>query len=178
PADPGDADTDGPNGPAPMSTVLIDVPQTTGASTSADFVLSQSKKTKRIEIGTVDMACPVMLSSTSAPYVYVELKNNGAQRALMSVWTSSAGSGLSNTANALTVYPGATPPASDALRQECLGKAAYSCSSSPCNGWPGLASSDGDAVEVPANGSVIVFVQGEATKTGSFKLSVRTDFLQ
>lgn len=177
--DPGAKDGDGPDpSTAPGVDGVIEVPQATATAAAADLILSQTKKTKRIDIATTNLTCPVMLSSTQAPFVYVELKNAGPKRALTSVWTSSSGGGPSNTANALTIYPGATPPATDAARQDCLGRVSYECSGGPCVGWPGLSSSNGDAVEVPPNGSVLVFVQGEVAKTGSFKLNVRTDFLQ
>ena len=178
PDDPGEDPKDPPAPAASGIDGVIEVPQATGTSTSADFVLSQSKKTKRIDIGSTNLTCPVMLSSTQAPYVYIELKNLGSKRALTSIWTTTTGAGPANTANALTTYPGATPPATDADRQECLGSVSWSCQGSPCTGWPGFSSANGDAVEVPPNGSVLVFVQGEVAKTGSFKLNVRTDFLQ
>jgi len=179
PGDPPEEDPKDPTDP-PASGIdgVIDVPQSIGTTEAADFVLSQAKKTNRLAISVSNIACPVAISTAQAPYVYVQLKNKGAKRALMSLWTASTGAGPANTANALAIYPGPTPPASDAAREQCLGTVSYSCSASPCIGWPGLASSAGDAVEVPANGSVIVFVQGEVSKTGSFKLSVRTDFLQ
>ncbi len=180
-SDPNDPDgSNDPSTPPPPSGVdgVIQIPQATATATSADFVLSQSKKTKRLDIASSNLTCPVPLSSTQAPYVYVQLENKGPKRALTSVWTSATTGGPSNTADALTIYPGATPPATDAAREQCLGSLSWSCSGSPCTGWPGLSSANGDAVEVPANGSVLVFVQGEAAKTGSFKLNVRTDFLQ
>ena len=177
-----DDDKEDPNDPpAPAASGVdgvIEVPQATGTTASADFVLSQSKKIKRIDIGSTNLTCPVQLSSTQAPYVYVELKNLGNKRALTSIWTITSGGGPANTANAITTYPGATPPATDAAREDCLGSVSWSCQKSPCTGWPGFSSANGDAVEVPPNGSVLVFVQGEVAKTGSFKLNVRTDFLQ
>jgi len=174
------SDTNDPSDPNATSGVdgVIEVPQATGSAASGDFVLSQSKKAKRIDIAATNLTCPVTLASTQAPYVYVELKNTGTKRALTSVWTTTSGSSPANTADALTVYPGATPPATDAAREECLGSVSWSCSGGPCTGWPGLSSTNGDAVEVPATGSVLIFVQGEPAKTGSFKLNVRTDFLQ
>ena len=177
--DPGPKDQDpDPSGPTSGVDAVIDVPQATGTSASADLVLSQTQKVPRLEVGTSNKTCPVTLSATEAPYVYVELKNAGAKRALTSVWVSPSPGGPSNTADALTIYPGATPPATDAARRQCLGILSYSCSTSPCVGWPGLSSSAGDAVEVPPKGSMLVYVQGLTAKTGSFKLNVRTDFLQ
>jgi hypothetical protein len=174
PPDPAD-----PDDTAPDVDGVLPISLSSGGEVSADFILSQSKKIRRIAIGQTDLACPVMLGSETAPYVYVELRNNGSGRALTSVWTTSSSTGgLSNTANAVAIYPGATPPTSNALREQCVGKAVWSCSTSPCNGWPGFAASAGDAVEVPAKGSVIVFVQGEITKTGTFTLHVQSNFPQ
>lgn len=151
------------------------VPQVVGTSASSELILSQAHRTKALD--TYDLSCPAVLSSTDVPYVYVELKNTGTARALTSVWISSLASGPANTSDVMTVY--ASLPKTEAERKSCLGGISYSCSAAPCPGtWPGFSSGAGESVEVPAQGSVFVFVQGEKTKTGSFALNVKTDYLK
>lgn len=164
-----------PTTPTAGADKAVVIAETVGGTVAVDVLLSQSRKIADITTGT----CPVaVFPDYLAPYAWVEVRNDGSQTALVSIWTASVGGGPAMTADLLAVYPGAAPPDGDARRQ-CLGRVVNGCNSAPCtNGYPGFAAAAGHAIEIAAGEQVVLYVQGEATQTGGAKISVKTEFLE
>jgi|GEM_PF-4434289 len=169
--------------PAPTgdADAAMHVPQTNGQITSRDLVLSQTKKTEGLPMSSSAYyaTCPLYAPSippASVPYVWVEVRNPGAKRALTSIWTSSIpGTTAADTSDAIAVFSGANVPTE---KTGCVGRAVRYCAEEPCTEGPGLSALSGNAVEIAAGASVLVFVQGLPTQTGGFRLSVKTELLQ
>lgn len=166
-----------PNGSPPPSSGTLPAPSgidaalavpALGATSSTMLVLSQLQKDFSPDVGS----CPTVLVSPQRPYVFVEVRNTSDQNALVSIWASTGTTGTSTTIDTMAIYAGNTRPTA---LYDCVGAVVASCSASPCTGYPGYASSAGNAVEVPAGKSTIVYAGGEPGTTGTFTLNVRSE---
>jgi hypothetical protein len=151
----------------------IEVAPTIGGTNSTLATLSASQ-TMPLLAGF----CPTAtIGTTSTPFVYLSVHNPNAQDAVVTIFTSQA-TGGPIVGTVLAAYSGAANPTTDALRKACV-KGVSTYGDTSITGSSSFASLSGaDAVTVPANGTVRVYLAGElATSVGTVKLSARTDNL-
>jgi hypothetical protein len=161
---------------------VLTIAATVGQDVTTTLLFSQSQVGNGAYGG--DYACPVTPTSDPDPYRFVELRNPTSQLALVSVWTSIHAGGAEMDTWMMAYDNGAmVPDISSFAWSECTGWVSNDCHTAPCApapaAWAGLVAGDNHAVEVPAMGSVIVFVASKhIATTGTFDLSARTEFLQ
>lgn len=150
-----------------------------GATVSAVYPLRATFAAKRMT-GT----CPngTLSSTTTHPYVYVELVNPTENALTVSAWNTAATSGGAVIDTLMTWYAGNTKPTDDASRKACAKGIGDSCPASlPCGDskWAGLT--DANAITLPPFGSALVFfgsyfaTGSGSTSEGPVKLVVRTE---
>jgi hypothetical protein len=160
----------------------IEVPPTVGG-VSGTIVTLRSAKTAPKLTGT----CPNATLSTTvtSPYEYVHVHNPNAKAAVVTVFNSLAPGGVVFH-TVLAAYAGAQSPATDAARKACLAGGVNTFGDDALTGDFDFASlGDGDAVTVPANGTVTIYVGAyskfdaakPAASTGPVRVSVRLDAL-
>ncbi len=130
--------------------------------------------------------CPnATVSATITPYTYIQVKNDTAKTAVVTIYNSLAPGG-STFKTVLAAYAGAAPPSGDAARKACL-KGVASTGTSALTGDSKFASLDGTkVVTIAPNTTISVYVGAyyaysattPGNSTGKVKLVVRTESLQ
>jgi hypothetical protein len=156
-----------------------------GGKASGTFTLTADLVAPRLEFTDV---CPNgTITPTVSPYQIVRVSNPTAQAATVSVWSSKAATtGAVDLDTIMASY--AALPSTDASRRACSVGVNDMCSDAAdpteCKiQWAGLTKVGNQAVTVPANGSVYVYVAsfyaaGSGTAaTGDYVLTVRTESL-
>ena len=163
----------------------LQVSPTAAGKASGTFTLTADLVAARVEFNDV---CPsATLTATVSPYQFVRLQNTTAQTATVSVWTSKAATaGAVDLDTLIASY--ATLPSTDAARKACSVGVNDACTDktdpTEClSQWAGLTKAGSQAVTVPPNGSVYVYVTsyyaaGSGTAaTGDYVLTARTESL-
>jgi hypothetical protein len=175
------------NGCAPGMPTLA-VAATIGAKAVGTFLLDANVASTRLLVTSV---CPnASFSGHVTNYQYVRIANPTSKAATLSVWTSKAAAGPDIDTILATYW---ADPTTSAERLACVVGVNDICSdtSDPttcvyggAGFWAGLMSSEGNAVTVPAGGSVIVYVAAYDSTTstnphsGPYTLSARTEALK
>lgn len=159
---------------------VVDVPPTVGSVSWTVAILSPNRKMPRLTGGV----CPnPTVSSTITPYVYIQVRNPLPKAATVSIWNSTAPSGVI-VDTTLGAYASETGPTVDASRKDCLRLNSYG--NSTLTGDSRFASLDGSqGVTIPAGGVVSVYVAADKSfdaskpteSTGPVRLNVRTESL-
>jgi hypothetical protein len=162
---------------------VIEVPPTAGSVNSTIVDLVSTKTMLKMASST----CPTATinATVSTPYDYIQVHNPNAKSAVVTVYDSLAPGGVVFH-TILASYAGATPPSGDPARKACV-KGVNTFGDDTITGDFNFASlSDTDAVTVPANGSVEIYVAAynayaaanPKNSTGPVMLSVRLDSLK
>lgn len=162
---------------------------TVGAIVNAPWKLDATSSTKR---PSSTSTCPSSGTSTSGPFVYVEVANNTGKAATITAFNSaSATNGVIDTV--MWTFAGAGIPQVDADIKACT-KAADQCYAKLPNGNAGTSSSNlcggsgfinfssVEGITIDAGQKALVLVSTYSTATsigdGTFVLNLRTDKLQ
>jgi hypothetical protein len=161
---------------APNNPNKMTISGTVGQVVSQQWTLSASTQ------GHKPSDCGGSASSTNVQYVAVEVKNNTAQKATVSIYQTKAPSG-SELDTLIWVYNKTLPPQDDTTLVACDYGVEDSCSSTVPANLCANASSYNLAglsnVTINAGASVLVYSSGYSSSvTGPFILNVKTDLLQ
>jgi hypothetical protein len=155
---------------------------TAGAEVSGIYPLRASLTDKRL---TGSCTSGYLSTTTTHPYVYVELVNPSDKTLTVSVWNTQAPNNGPLIDTLMAAYPGSARPTTDDQRKACQkGIGDYCPTGLPCGStqWAGLTGAT--AVTIPAGGSTLIWfgtystAGGGATVEGNVKLVVRTDTVQ
>lgn len=161
---------------------FVKVPPTKGMTNSTIVLLKPDATLPRI---TSTCATSTPSTTISPPYTYIQVQNPNPKAATVTIYNSQApGGGVIKTV--LAAYDGVQAPTVEAARKQCL-KGFRSYGTSSLTGNSSFASLDGtsNAVTIPANSTVSVFVGAydnydpakPAETTGKVNLNVRLDTL-
>lgn len=151
-----------------------------------NYTIAKLVSTKTIAklTGTCGAATPPTISTTITPYTYIEVHNDNAKSAVVTIFNSLAPGGTTFKTN-LAAYNGVTVPTGAEARKACV-KGVDTSGNSSLTGSTMFSSLDGTyAVTIPANGKVLVYVAAHnaydaanpTASTGLVKVNVRLDSL-
>ena len=174
----------------PVNPNFINISSTVGGSANKTFTMP-NLTTKLARLDPND-TCPTTVSTvTNSNYLYVQVNNQTAKTAHVSIWSAQA-SGGPTLDTVMAVYAGAIPPSNtDAnARKNCMtGTGVNDSCTDACTGgtnacvsqWAGLCPDDlaPSLVSIPPGASVTVYnAEYFSTGTGgTFQMYVRTDSL-
>jgi hypothetical protein len=163
---------------APPSTLTIAPSGSGEVNTFVNFTAANEKPL----VNLTEFICPTTLTNgMQTPFGFVTVQNSSmTQMAVVSVWTSQAPH-APQIDTAITAY--AAMPANNSGLKNCEGVVTDTCMdmSDPtsCLGsYGGLMIGDGNAVTIPAGGTVVIFVQdqfNDAADLGAVEVTVRTE---
>jgi len=171
--------------PAPGVTSVLVLPTVYGATVSTQLALTSAQVAPPIlgaEPNVANRLCPTVVRWHGAkhPYAYVELRNDTAKLAVVSVWADEAVPGAV-ARTTMAVYAGRTVPKDDD-RDACVGVVNRACCGGNCAktcAWPGMDLVEGRAITIPAGGSVLVYLQTQQPAvTTVLELNAKVEHLQ
>jgi hypothetical protein len=172
----------------PLAPNSLVIPATVGTKASKTFTMPAANPIPVVDGENSSSPDACLLLSTATSYDYVQLMNNSAKTATVSVWHSQATGGPAFPGGTIVVsYTSFLPPAAGDTdgRGMCDSYGNGPCSDTmtdptACKGlWAGIMIGDGSALTVPPHSWIWLYNAAQvAGQSGSYQLSVITNSLQ